>query len=195
MSYFNLSVDELVRDSAKVAAQHLEAGAMQRQILTYGGIAGFVIIVTMIIGIELGHGQEWLGYLIMLVAFSTIFVAVKQYRDHTLGGVIRFVPAFLMGLGIAFTAGVVYVAIWELYTAMSGNDWMRAYADGMIEAKRTAGASAAEIAAVTAEAERLFSQYSNPLFRLPLTFLEVFPIGFLVSLGSAAILRNQRSVA
>lgn len=168
---------------------------MQRMILTYGSIAGFVIIVTMIIGIELGHGQEWLGYLIMLIAFSTIFVAVKQYRDQTLGGVIRFLPAFLMGLGIAFTAGVIYVGIWELYTSVTGNDWMRAYADGMIESKRLAGASAAEIAEVTAEAERLFAQYSNPLYRLPLTFMEVFPIGFLVSLGSAAVLRNQRSSA
>jgi hypothetical protein len=35
-------------------------------------------------------------------------------------------------------------------------------------------------------------QYANPLFRLPMTFAEIFPVGVLVSLVSAAILRNPR---
>ena len=33
-------------------------------------------------------------------------------------------------------------------------------------------------------------QYADPLFRLPITFLEIFPVGLLISLISAAILRN-----
>lgn len=35
-------------------------------------------------------------------------------------------------------------------------------------------------------------QYADPLFRLPMTFAEVFPVGVLVSLVSAAVLRNPR---
>jgi hypothetical protein len=35
-------------------------------------------------------------------------------------------------------------------------------------------------------------QYANPLFRLPVTFIEIFPVGLLVSLISAALLRNSR---
>ena len=34
--------------------------------------------------------------------------------------------------------------------------------------------------------------YANPLFRLPITFVEMFPIGVLISLVSAAVLRNSR---
>ena len=35
-------------------------------------------------------------------------------------------------------------------------------------------------------------EYANPLYRLPMTFIEIFPVGFLVSLVSAALLRNSR---
>ena len=35
-------------------------------------------------------------------------------------------------------------------------------------------------------------QYRNPLFRLPMTFIEIFPVGVIVSLATAALLRNSR---
>jgi hypothetical protein len=34
--------------------------------------------------------------------------------------------------------------------------------------------------------------YANPLFRIPMVFLEIFPVGFIVALISAALLRNPR---
>lgn len=166
---------------------------MKRSIFTYGTIAGFVIIVINIISMEFGRGQAWLGYLVMFIAFSTIYVAIKQYRDDTLGGVISFATAFLMGLGISAIAGAVYVSIWELYLAMTDYGFIDAYANYMVEVRKLAGASQTELAQYVSEAEQFKVQYSNPLFRLPMTFLEVFPVGFLVSLGSAAALRNHRS--
>lgn len=36
------------------------------------------------------------------------------------------------------------------------------------------------------------TSYANPLFRLPLTFAEVAPVGLVVTLVSAALLRNPR---
>ena len=35
-------------------------------------------------------------------------------------------------------------------------------------------------------------QYGNPLFRVPITLLEIFPVGLLITLISAAVLRNSR---
>jgi hypothetical protein len=35
-------------------------------------------------------------------------------------------------------------------------------------------------------------QYANPMYRLPMTFVEIFPVGVLVSLVSAGLLRNSR---
>jgi|GEM_PF-7094360 len=34
--------------------------------------------------------------------------------------------------------------------------------------------------------------YANPLLRVSITFLEIFPVGLLVSLIAAAVLRNSR---
>ena len=34
--------------------------------------------------------------------------------------------------------------------------------------------------------------YKNPFYRMPITFTEIFPVGILVSLVSAGLLRNAR---
>jgi len=169
---------------------------MIRTILTYGLISGAVVITGMIGTILLSddgtHGSMLLGYLIMLVALSAILVGVRQYRDQVLGGVIPFRTALLMGLGMAAAAGVAYVAIWEVYLAATGYRFMDAYVAQILAEKRAAGASAAALARAAAELETMRVQYRNPLYRLPMTFAEIFPVGFLVALVSAALLRNPR---
>ena len=56
---------------------------MTRTILTYGLISGLIIIFGIIGTIALNggapHDNVWLGYLIMLVALSSILVGVKQH--------------------------------------------------------------------------------------------------------------------
>lgn len=165
--------------------------------LTYGLLSGFVIIVTMIAGIALSDSQsffssEWFGYLVMLVALTFIFVGVKRYRDVERGGVIKFGPAFAMGLGIAAAAGAAYVTVWEVYLAMTDYKFMDQYIAGIMRARQAAGVSAAVMAEEMAKLESMRVNYANPLFRIPMTYLEIFPVGLLVSLVSALLLRNPK---
>ena len=165
--------------------------------LTYGLLSGFVVIATMLAGILLAgqdsfFSSEWFGYLVMLVALTFIFVGVKRYRDVERGGVIRFGPAFAMGLGIAAAAGVAYVTVWEAYLALTDYAFMDEYIDGILRARQAEGLSAAALAAETAKLESLRVNYANPLFRIPMTFLEIFPVGLLVALVSALLLRNPK---
>ena len=165
--------------------------------MTYGLLSGLVIIATMITGIALtGTGSffrsEWFGYLVMLVALTFIFVGVKRYRDVERGGVIKFGPAFAMGLGIAAAAGVAYVTVWEAYLAVTHYAFMDEYIAGIMRARQAEGVSAAALAEQTAKLEALRSNYANPLFRIPMTFLEIFPVGLLVSLVAALLLRNPK---
>ena len=166
---------------------------MTRIILIYGLISGVVIIAgiggTLLLS---GHGSVWLGYLIMLVALSSILVGVKQYRDQTLGGVITFRSAFLIGLGIALTASLAYVAIWEVYLAMTHYSFMDKYIAETLAAKRAAGVTGAAYQKLVANMEALRVQYANPLYRLPETFTEIFPVGLLIALISAVLLRNPK---
>ncbi len=167
---------------------------MNKLIIVYGLIAGLVVISINTISFELGYGYVWLGFLVMFIAFSTIFVAVKQYRDQTLGGVIRFGQALMLGLGVTLVASVVYVAVWELYQYLTGYGFIETYTASLIEEKQVAGVAGAELETFIAEMEAFKLQYENPLFRLPTTMLEIFPIGLLVSLVAAAVLKNSKTL-
>jgi uncharacterized protein DUF4199 len=169
---------------------------MRRIILTYGLISGLVVVIAIIGTIIAGGGGHqsnmWLGYLIMLVALSSILVGVKQYRDRNLGGVIKFRTGLLVGLGIAAVAALAYVAIWEVYLAVTDYTFMDRYIAATLEAKRAAGITGAAYAKAAAQMETMRVQYRNPLFRMPMTFIEIFPVGLLIALVSAGLLRNPK---
>jgi hypothetical protein len=168
-----------------------------RYSLIYGGIAGTIAVAVIggTIALDLsshGTGSVFFGYLVMLVALSLIFVGVKRFRDVECGGVVGFGRAFRLGLGMALVAAAIYAAGWEIYLAASGYDFMAAYAESVASGMRAEGASQAAIDARLAEMRELAVSYRNPLFRIPLTFIEIFPVGLLVSLVSAALLRNPK---
>jgi len=171
---------------------------MLRTILIFGAAAGLLVAVPMFLLLALNpdpnaaSSSAVTGYLIMLVALSLIFVGVKRYRDKARGGVIKFLPALLAGLGISAVAGVIYVVGWEITLAATNFEFIDNYSQAQIEAARAKGASAAEIEAVSAQMQAFRVQYADPLFRLPITFIEIFPVGVVISLISAALLRNSR---
>lgn len=174
---------------------------MLAKILKYGTIAGVVVGGFMSILFSGMSGKPPLeygmliGYASMLVALSAVFVGIKRHRDDTLGGVIRFWPAFGMGLGISVVAGIIYALAWEAAIAATGTDFAALYSEFLIEQQRAAGASEAAIAQLRSELAEFAVQYANPWFRLPMTFIEIFPVGVLVSLVSAGLLRNPRFMA
>jgi len=168
-----------------------------RYSLIYGGIAGAIAVAVIgaTIALDLsshGTGSVFFGYLVMLLAMSLIFVGVKRYRDVECGGVVRFGRAFGLGLGMAAVAGAIYVIGWEIYLAASGYDFMAAYTESIISGMRAEGAGQAAIDAKLAEMRELSVSYRNPLFRIPITFIEIFPVGLMVSIVSAALLRNPK---
>jgi hypothetical protein len=172
---------------------------MTSRILGFGAAAGLLVgipISAWIVTGNSGHDTTAMAitYLVMLVALGLIFVAVKRQRDEQ-GGVIRFWPAFALGLGISFVAGLFYVAAFEAACAITQYDFASSYAEAEIAAQRAAGASAQAIARTTEEMTRLKALFANPFFRLPMIFAEIFPVGILVSLISAALLRNPRFMA
>jgi hypothetical protein len=154
-------------------------------ILRYGTIAGLIVAVPMVwrmLTLDASQSTEPLGgmlvgYLTMIVALTAVFIGVKQYRDRLLGGTVRFLPAFGVGLAISSVACLFYVLGWEISMAFSEFDFSQYYANYMIEAARAKGGSPADLARAAADGG---------------TFIEMFPVGLLVSVISAAVLRNSR---
>jgi NADH:ubiquinone oxidoreductase subunit K len=171
---------------------------MLRTALIYGIAAGLIVAVPMfsLLAMDSEHtswsSSQLFGYSLMILALSLIFVGVKSYRDKVKGGVIKFGPAFLVGLGISVVASVIYVVGWEITQSLMQNDFASGYANSMIEAAREKGASPAEIEAMSTQMTEFQHMYANPLFRLPMTFIEIFPVGLIISLIAAALLRNPR---
>ena len=171
---------------------------MKQVIVRYGVIAGLIVGIPMIVYMTSipEHAPTApsmvLTYVVMLIALSMVFVGIKQYRDRALGGVIKFMPAFIVGLGISAVAGVFYAVAWEISMVFMKFDFAQFYANSMVEQARTRGADAQGVAAAATQAAEFTRLYANPLFRVPMTFLEIFPVGILVSLISAAVLRNSR---
>src|SRR5215470_2317873 len=163
-----------------------------RIVLIYGVIAGLVVTVPMVATMltftaETAPDNGALyGYLTMIVALTAVFLGVKQYRDKMLGGAVRFVPALLVGLGISAVASVIYALGWEISIALTGFDFGAAASKAMVEAARAKGASAAELEQVTRQGEAFARMYANPVIRFAITFVEMFPIGVVISVISAA---------
>jgi amino acid transporter len=171
---------------------------VRKMILTYGTIAGVVIMGSFFLGVALDSegsswaALEWLGYLTMIVALSMIFLAVKRYRDQELGGVIKFGTAFKLGLGISLVASAIYVVSWEANLAFTDYAFIGEYTESVLQSKRAEGVEGAELVALEADMAEMRVNYAKPWYRLPMTFAEIFPVGLLISLLSAALLRNSR---
>ena len=172
---------------------------MLKAILKYGVIAGLIvggILFGMSVSLQdkMPHGALGMaiGYATMLLALSAVFVGVKAYRDGALGGVIRFLPAFGMGLGISLVAAVFYVLAWEAALAVTDMDFIAAYTASTLAQMRADGASAAEIAEMTAQMAKYAEIYKSPLARMAMTSIEILPVGLLVSLVSALLLRRPQ---
>ena len=171
---------------------------MARLIALYGTLAGLIVAIPMVWGMlvmtpeTVPQNEAVYGYLTMIVALTAVFLGVKHYRDKVLGGTIRFGTALLVGLGISAVASVFYVVGWEISLAATGFDFASSYSKALMEAARARGASPAELQQVIADGEAFAKMYANPLYRVPITFIEMFPVGVLISLISAAVLRNSR---
>ena len=124
---------------------------------------------------NLAHADLDLGYLTMIVALSVIFLGVKRYRDQELGGVIRFGTAFMLGLGIAAVASLAYVILWEVYLSATDYAFIRDYTESILAAFEADGLVGAALQVEIDSMNELKARYANPLYRLPMTFLDIFP--------------------
>jgi hypothetical protein len=163
---------------------------MLRTILIFGAIGGLIAGGAISVAVLLlkQHSMAF-GYLSMLVGLTTTFVAIKRQRDLAGGGVIRFFPALGMGLAMSVVAGIFYALAWEGVLQLIGGPGH--FIDGFADAM-TRGLHGDALAKMTVEADAMRASYRNPLVRLPITFMEIFPVAALVSLVSAGLLCNSR---
>ncbi|HET9135707.1 MAG TPA: DUF4199 domain-containing protein [Candidatus Kapabacteria bacterium] len=170
---------------------------MRKVVLTYGIIAGVIIAILMTISgtlFEFGSNFSMslaLGYASMIISLSMVFFGIRSYRDNYSGGSMTFGKGFLVGLYITIIASVLYVVSWKIYSSIAIPDFADKYASRVIEEAKKSGASVAEIATKTQEMTEWKQWYANPIVEFGMTFLEIFPVGLLISVICALILKRK----
>ena len=177
---------------------------MKRTVIIYGLIAGAVVSLfmttTMLLtakdgAVHTGASSMVIGYLGLLIAFTFIFVAIKSYRDKENNGAVSFGKAFGMGLLISLIASTLYVATWAVVYHNFLPDYMDKYCAAMIEQAK-ASLSGAALQEKIDEINKAKEMYATPLGFTLFTYAEILPVGILVSLVAALVLkRKERRVA
>ncbi len=171
---------------------------MKRFVFKYGIISGLIIIISAIFTIILvGESgsfsiAEWLGYLIMIVALSMIFIGIKDYKKKN-NNIIDFKSAFFVGIGISAVASLIYVIGWEIYFSFNGEQFISEYSTNSIQKLVDNGLSPESIDKATKEMNENMETYRNMPYRMAITIMEIFPIALLITIISSFILKTKTS--
>ena len=169
---------------------------MKRIVWTFGLISGGILSAVMLLTLpfesEIGDRAAVIGYAAMVLSFLLVFFGIRSYRDNVAKGSVSFGRAFAVGTLIAVISSLCYVATWEVIYYKIRPDFGERYAAYSIQKVRQSGASEAEIQKKTAEMQQFAERYKNPFFNSALTLLEPLPVGLVIALVSAGVLRRRR---
>lgn len=170
---------------------------MKKTIWTFGIIAGLICSVWMVSFILMGKFDDFdygmiYGYASMLIAFSMIFVGIKNYRDKHLNGIINFKTAFKIGLFITLIASTFYVVTWLFCYYNFLPDIGDKYISYKLNEMKQNNLPPAEIEKFAQETKQFWESYKNPFFNALLTYTEIIPVGLIVSVISSFILKSKR---
>ena len=170
---------------------------MKKIVLRYGLASGAILMTLSAVMLPLclngDHfdNGELLGYSAMVLAFLLVFFGIRSYRDNVAGGAIGFGKAFQVGILITLITCAMYVIAWEITYFNFFPDFLDRYSAHVLEKMRAAGESEAAIQKTTAQMATMAKYYDNVLFNSAITFMEAFPVGLIVTLVSAGILRRK----
>lgn len=166
---------------------------MKKTVLTYGLISGAIgaaLLLAHVPFMEGGTKDLIVGYTGIVLSALLIFFGVRSYRENVGHGKISFARGFSVGILIAIISAACYVAAWEAVYFSNPGIADHVF-DQPIKDLKAKGASQAEIDAATVQVESFKKLYANPFANAAFTLVEPLPVGVLMTLISAAILRRK----
>jgi len=171
---------------------------MKKIVFVCGLIGGLITTVWMVVlsiiyrthG-EIDHGEIY-GYGSMILAFSLIYVGVRNFRNKYNNGAISFGKAFRIGLYITLIASTIYVGTWQVIYYGYARDFGKVYEESTLAKLKVSGVSEEAYARKKAEMDGWVKLYDMPAYNIGMTYMEILPVGLLVSLITAVILKKKR---
>ncbi len=175
---------------------------MRKITLIFGVLAGIIVSVFMVVTVRLCENgvitfdnSDFIGYGGMVIALSMIFFGVKSCRDNYLNGAITFGKGFQAGMLITLVASLIYAIAGEAYYQIRPNAQaalMDKYAEHHINKMKASGASSAEVEQKAKEMADLKELHKSPVIRFGMTLAIILPVGIIIALLSAALLRKKK---
>jgi hypothetical protein len=172
---------------------------MKRTVLTFGLISAALSSILMLLTLpfmdRIGFEKaEVLGYTLIVASFLPVFFGIRSYREQVNGGVLTFGRGVTVGLLITLMSCAGYIATWQLIYFKLAPDFLEKYSAYAVERARASGASQASIDETVKQMKAFKELYDRPLVNAAITFIEPFPVGLVVTLVSAAVLRKRGAV-
>ena len=169
---------------------------MKKTVLTFGLISGAVMAAMMLMTLPFVEKIGWekgaiLGYTTIVLSALFIFFGVRSYRENAGGGRLTFGRGFAVGILITLISSACYVGTGKSSITQLMPDFAEKYAAQMVERAKASGASQQKIDEKVRQANEFKQMYKNPVINVAYTFMEIFPIGLVVTLVSAGILRKK----
>src|SRR5258708_31846787 len=169
---------------------------MKKTVLVFGLISGAISSLMMVatvpfvdrIGFDKG---VFVGYTAIVLSFLLVYFGIRSYRENVGNGQITFGKALAVGLCITVISCIFYVVTWEILYFNFLPDFMDKYNVYIVEKLKASGASAAAVQVKDQELKKYKELYDNAFFNVLMTFIEPFPIGLIITLISAAVLRKK----
>lgn len=165
---------------------------MNKIVLIFGLIIGTILISNSIIVINMIYanpdfkGNDVVGYATMVLMFSLIYFGVRNYRNNHLDGKISFLKALKTGALICLVASTVYTTVGLLYYYLFIPDFLDVYTAQVIR-----NSDPKDVEAITSQMTNFKEMYKNPLFAILISYVEVMPVGMIVALFSALIVKKN----
>jgi hypothetical protein len=174
---------------------------MVKTALIYGVISGLILVASFGFTIP-DEGEidfrkgETIGMVVMVISLALILFAIRAYRKALDQPVFTFGQGFRIGILTALIASVIYVAGWMVFFESVGDNFTTQYKEYYISQINTDNAlTDDEKVQQISDFERGVDEYTNSAgTRILMTFTEIFPIGFLITLISALLLRKKGAV-
>jgi uncharacterized membrane protein len=155
---------------------------MKKIIYRNGLLGGLFVSTTMIITtvfMKANPGAEpnmVLGFSSMFLSFLFVIIGIKQ-QESLKESENSFWNSFKTGLFISAIISTIYVLVWLVIYYNFYPEFMENYSTIILKNTRPE-----ELAAKTSEMEQMKEDYKNPIVVVLYTYLEVFPLGVIVSL-------------
>src|SRR5438477_6607339 len=169
-----------------------ENQTMKKTVLTFGLISGAIMAALMFATLPftdsawLQSHSMFIGYTAMVLSFMLVFFGIRSYRENVGGGTITFGRAFAVGILISLISSVLYVITWEImYFGIPS--FGERFMTMCVAHIKNSGASPEAIQTQLNQLKYL----DNPFINAAMTFTEPFPVGLIITLISAAVLRKK----